>query len=280
MFFKTKSLWALAFICLSAFGTYTVHQVTKEDPQLTEVKEKVAEQAEELRQKEERLNVLLAESSAQKQQLLEKQGQIDSLKQDVIAKQGEIDHLNLALKLMTVEHRVASVTVLDQKRDMLTGRMVTEIEFVETDTDGEPIGEARRMSIPGNRVFLAYLVVEFKDGYVQKGDVFRGTSICFLESIYGNEQKPNDGYTLDKTGTRPLIYGQGRSPLSNEDELWRDFWDIAHDKERAEELGIRTMHGSAPYAQMRKGYRYIIKTRAAGKPEVMPEEIPLETMQG
>lgn len=49
-----------------------------------------------------------------------------------------------------------------------------------------------------------------------------------------------------------------------EREIWGDFWTIANDAERAEELGIRAAHGEVVYNKVQPGKRYKLELRSSG----------------
>ena len=55
-----------------------------------------------------------------------------------------------------------------------------------------------------------------------------------------------------------------------EQQIWKDFWDIANDEERAREKGIRAAHGEEPYTQLREGKSYRLELRASGGLTIKP----------
>src|ERR1700752_1326984 len=65
-------------------------------------------------------------------QLQASQAQIETLSKDVEAKKKQIERLDLALKLLKVDHRVALLEVLEQKKSPTSDRMLTRFTFVET----------------------------------------------------------------------------------------------------------------------------------------------------
>src|SRR5947209_4337971 len=56
---------------------------------------------------------------------------ISQLSGEVQAKQKKIDALDLAMRLLKVDHRVAEMTVLDQWDSKQAGRVMTKFQFVE-----------------------------------------------------------------------------------------------------------------------------------------------------
>ena len=95
-------------------------------------------------------------------------------------------------------------------------------------------------------------MVKFDDKYVEQADIDRSTSLVLFRRIFGEAQKPMDGYPLDNIGARPKAYGQGEELSPFEEKIWTDFWGIANDEKKARELGIRAAHGEAPSIKVKR----------------------------
>jgi hypothetical protein len=197
--------------------------------------------------------------------------EIETLNEDIRLKQLEIERLDTALRLHKMERRLARISVLDVGEDAETGKVISTISFVELNEAGDPIGEARRFELEGQMIYVDYLVVKFEDKYVEQADLERGTSICLLNRIFGEFQKPKDGFSLDEPGQRPGPYERGGVMSDFETKIWRDFWTIANDPKRAAELGIRALHGDAVSIRVQNGMTYRITIRSAGGPEIRVE---------
>jgi hypothetical protein len=120
-------------------------------------------------------------------------------------------------------------------------------------------------------VYVDYLVVKFDDKYIEEKDIDRSTSLCLFSRIFGDQQKPIDGYALDETGSRPSAYARGGQMSDFEKSIWDDFWSIANDKAMAEEKGIRAAHGQALSMKVKKGKTYRIQLRASDGLSIVPD---------
>jgi hypothetical protein len=209
------------------------------------------------------------------------QAETDLVKQaaELKAKDAEIARLNesvrkleLAIRYLKIDHRVARFTAVEQSRDEATGEISSLIEFVELNDEGHPIDTPRQFRIRGDIVYIDGWVVKFEDKYVEQADLERGTSLLLFKRIFGSGQKPDDGYPLDEVGSAPKAYARGGKMSDFERKIWDDFWNIANDSEKAKQLGIRAAHGGAPFMKVEKGKAYRILLRASGDPTIVPEE--------
>ena len=203
-------------------------------------------------------------------ELGQSQEQIETLSLDVaegkrIIKQREeeIDTLELALNLLKVDHRLAKLEVLSQGEGN-DGEVRTVLTFTELGPDGAALGEPQEITITGTTVYVETLVVKFLDSYVERGDALRGTSICLFKRIFGDDQRPNDGQAIDNAGEQPLVYGGDNLPAPLHEEIWDRFWDYANDTELANQLGVRAVHGEAPFIEARVGQTYVLELRSSG----------------
>jgi hypothetical protein len=198
--------------------------------------------------------------------------QIADLNRDLEEKKVELQRLETALRLHKMERRLARVTVLDVGADADANKKFSRIEFVELGDQGQPLDEARQFRVEGDMVYVDYWVVKFEDKYVETADLERGTSICLFNRIFGEFQKPKEGFCLDEPGQRPGPYARGSVMSDFEKKIWDDFWSIANSPQAAAELGIRAIHGDAVSIKVIKGKTYRITVRASGGPEIEVEE--------
>ncbi len=203
-------------------------------------------------------------------ELQAKAQQVDLLETDLQASQQRVDKLETALHLLKVDHRLAEIVVLEQGQDPDTQRKYSVVEFVEVSDDGTRIDEPKRFRLDGEKVYVDYWVVKFDDKYVEASDLHRSTSICLFRGIHGEYQSPSEAYRLDTVGTRPAAYSRGRPMSDFEKQIWTDFWDIANDRARARENGIRAAHGEEAYTQLRQGKTYRLELRASGGLTIKP----------
>ncbi len=211
----------------------------------------------------------------QKDQLLQQQ-EAELVKKDetITELNNEVQKLDTSLRLLKVNHRLAWLTVLDQGTDPETKEMYSEVQFVEVDNDGKPVDEPKQFRIHGDIVYIDNWVVKFDDKYVEQADIDRSTSLVLFRRIFGERQKPMDGYPLDTIGARPKAYGQGDEISPFEEKIWDDFWGIANDEKKAREMGIRAAHGEAPSIKVRKGKSYKIELRASDGLSITPGNNP------
>jgi len=279
-------------------GYTTYNKAEREDyartVELNDTKEKlevirktVAEKEAALKAATSNLEVARADVQAKTAEILQKDRtiatqnvEIDTLEVDVAEKKIEIDRLGTAVRFLKVDRRLAKLKVLDKTTNPETGRSEMLLEFVEVNDSGEPIDKARQFKLEGDKVYIAYWVVKFKDVFVEKGEAERSTSICQFERIFGEYLEPSKGYLIDQPGSRPNAYGRG-AVSEFEQNIWSKFWDLAKDKKKASDLGIRAMHGEAVYTRVDKGKTYQVTLRASGGLTITSEEnVPRRDARG
>jgi len=237
----------------------------------------------ELEQREAKI-VGLTRDLATRQQEVERLGdaltetheQIDRLELDLEAKQREIERLDLAVRLLKVDHRVAQIDVLAQEGSAQDGDLVTHFSFVEIDDRGKPLEEPRVFQVAGDFIFVDAWVAKFTDEFVEMGDPLRSTSICLFRRLFGETQRPSEGFALDSVGSRPAAYRKGGNMSDLEREIWGKFWEYANDPVKAEKVGVRAAHGEAPYIKLVPGKRYKVTLRASGGLSLIPEDLPAD----
>ena len=273
---------ALALVVVGGLGVgawwgYSVvddraNALARKDQLLSEAQAEIGEKQRELEQK----NVLIAE----KDELLgEKEAaiaglndEISDLNVEIEQKEEEIEKLDTAMRLLKIDHRKAEMRVVGQDRDPESRKLFTTIEFVEVNDDGQPIDKPRQFRLEGDVVYVEAQVVSFEDKYVEQADPLRSTSICVFQRIFGEKQKPMDGHPLDQEGVRPKPYETGGKMSEFEKKIWADFWNIANDKSKAAELGIRAAYRDAPSMKVQPGKKYQLNLRASGSLSISPGE--------
>jgi cell division protein FtsB len=208
----------------------------------------------------------LARSDLERKNALleEKEKTIDSLHVEVEQKQREIDRLDTAIRLLKVNHRIARLSVIDQAPEAESGQLMSLVEFQELNDEGMPVEAPKQFRIRGDVVYVDAWVVKFDDKYVEQADIDRNSSLVLFRRIFGEHQKPLEGFSLDEAGARPAVYGRGNRMSELEKKIWGDFWSVANDEQKQAELGIRTAHGEAPFQKVEKGKSYRIEIRSSG----------------
>jgi hypothetical protein len=260
----------LAMIVLGAVGAASYVGYTTYNQNEINARKSAAELAkanEALQLKEQEVAAKTAELAEKTKQLQEKEVQIASLTKDV-------ERLETSLSLLKVNHRLAKLTVTKQGTDESTGQSFSLVEFVELNDEGAPIDTPREFRVPGEQVYIDSLIVKFEDKYIEQADIERGTSLILFNRIFGDKQQPADGFPLDERNTRPKAYARGGKMTDLERKIWGDFWNIANDKARAAELGIRAAHGGAVSMKVQNGKTYNIKMRSTGEITIEPDDKP------
>lgn len=208
--------------------------------------------------------------------IAEQSQRIDALGKDVAAKQRRIEKLDLAIRLLKVDRRVAELSVRRQWKLPDSNKQMTEAQFTEVDTAGKPLTSPRVFTIEGDTAYIDAWVVKYADPLVEAGDPLRGASICLFRRVFGERQEPSKGFPLDPVGRRPAAYGKSAEPSAIEKEIWANFWELAENPELAKSKGVRAAHGEAPYVRLRPGKLYRLVLRASGGLSIETAELPRE----
>ncbi len=190
---------------------------------------------------------------------------IGALEGEVQRLEGEVAQRELRLQYLRARTRVARVDQVVNTPDPTSpGGGITAFRFAEVGENGERLGPAQSFSVQGNLVYFDALVVKFDDSFVERNDLERGSSLLLFRRIFGEYQKPAEGFAIDTVGQRPQGYA-GSSQGSSEfhQDLWRRFWEYALDPEVARQAGVRAMHGEAPFVKLVPGRAYEIELRSS-----------------
>ena len=242
-----------------------------------------------LAEKQQVLDKTLKELRERNEALAAQQAQIAELDATLQEKAAEIERLEVAMRLLKVRRRLAQLTVLDQREvpqeidtvdeagatesaDPPPTQLVSRVQFVEVNEEGDPIGQAKQFDIVGDLVYIDYLRVTFDDKYVEQADLDRSTAIALFQRLFGEHQEAIEGFQLDEVGTRPTAYARGTEMSDFEKKIWDDFWLIANDPARAAELGIHAAHGAAVSMRVQPGKTYEIELRSTGDITIRPLE--------
>lgn len=189
----------------------------------------------------------------------------------------KISKLAAAMRALKVTQRVAVLDVIDQKVDEATGEIRTQIEFRELTDDGREIDKPRQFIVPGDEIYVDCLLVKFLDQYVEEADIDKGATLYLFERIFSDKLAPEKGYALDEANDRPKAYATGGKMTAFEKQIWKDFWTLANDPQKASEFGIRAAHGQANHFKAVKGKRYRVEVRASDGMTILPEEPPMDS---
>jgi hypothetical protein len=196
-------------------------------------------------------------------------GLIGWLGSQYLLKEWEIQRLKEVVARLEAERRVADVTDVKREYDPYTKTEWTSFRFVEYGPDGTAL-PARSFKVQGAVAYFDALVIKFDREYVKAGDALRGKSIFLFRRVFGELQRPVDGFPIDGSdvpGGVPVPAAYRLSPGRVGDferELWSDFWRLANDAEVQKSMGVRVAHGEAAYMKLEPGKTYRLAIESAG----------------
>lgn len=164
--------------------------------------------------------------------------------------------------------RLAHIEVKRQRRDDAGGVQDTTILFIELDEAGSEL-DRQLFTVPGDVLFVDAWTVKFPPRQVAEGHPLLGRTLVLLRRIYSDRMAPRDGFPIDTPGAVPPGYA-AEEPGRLEQRLWRDFWQLAGDRDLADAMGIRVAQGEAVYKPVRAGQRYELVVDAAGGISLTP----------
>ena len=174
----------------------------------------------------------------------------------------ENERKDAAMRLMKLDTRRAKFRVTETAVN--DGKIYNTLQFTEFNKDQVPVGPPREVVIQGDKAYVDCWVVKFNDEYVESADLARGTALFVFKSIFGSDEAPSSGTSLDQNDTVPGIYQSDPTLAALAGEIFVDFWQIAHDPQKAQKLGIRAIHGQAVSIKLRQDYDYWVTIRNAG----------------
>ena len=227
-----RFFWALVFVAAAAGGVYLADRM------------------------------VLAPSREMQRQLAEKEAQIRALTERNQA-------LEAAIRLLRYAERRARLVVLDQTQGP-EGHPQTRVRFTELDSQGDPVGEPRELTLDGDEIYVDTLVIKFEDDFVMAGDALKGKALLLFRRIFTDRKRPAEGEVLVKEGQIPQSYAAERAPTAFERDLWARFWELANNPEEAKRRGVRALHGEAVSTKVRKDRVYSITLRSTGELTIQP----------
>lgn len=209
--------------------------------------------------------------------------QIEQQSQEIQQLSADNDRLTTSLRLIKVDRRLAYLTVTDTGPDPETGVALMKVLFTEVDLDGRQVGTRRVFTLRGSLLNVDCWLAKFDDKYIEQADLVRGTSLCIIRGIRGDQdselQSIDEGaaYADAMPGEgdpRPPAY-QTQGQISDlEQKIWTDFWRVANDNKLQQELGLRAVHGQVNYIQVEAGATYQLDLRASDGGSIRRVEQP------
>jgi len=229
-----------------------------------------------LAEKQQELESTRTQLLQREQELANRTEELARLGTELQVKTEQVERLETTMTLLKLSHRIARLHVVDQQENADSGQLETTVDFFEVNDEGAPIDDRRRrFKVAGDQIYVECLVAKFEDKYIEHSDLERSTAICLFQRIFGEYQQPQEGFELDKIGSRPTSYARGGQMSDFEKQIWADFWNIANDPQQATKLGIRAAHADAPSTRVRKGKTYELELRSTGEFTLKPVDNPL-----
>lgn len=171
------------------------------------------------------------------------------------------------------QRRVAEMIVTEQNTNE-DGVLVTDLLFVEYDTQGDPL-PPKSFTVLGDSVHVLSKVITFERGYIEANDPMRGQSIALFMGIHGGAEAPEDAHPIDPIGGQPDIYaGENPNITTFEAELWEKFWDLARDEELRAKYGVQTAGGEGPWTIFRPDTLYTLTLATDGGLTLEQQPVP------
>src|SRR5688500_18902860 len=125
--------------------------------------------------------------------------------QELLEAKQKAAQLEQFIQRLTTHKRRGEIIVSEQSKNSAGDVESTTLLFVEYAPDGKPL-PPRFFTIEGNVAHLDALVIKFEQDLVKEGDPLRGHSLALFHRLYGDHQKPVDGFRIDAPGATPEVY--------------------------------------------------------------------------
>ena len=180
----------------------------------------------------------------------------------------EIEARDQMIDRLQRTRRMARLEVLEQPVNASGEVLETRVRLIELNDRG---GELARQdfTVPGAVLFVDAWTVRFDYERVAHADPFAGQTLVLLRRIYSDQTPPREGQSIDTPGGIPAGYALS-DEARFERAVWRGFWQIATDPDRARELGVRVAQGEAVYKPVRRGEAYDLVIEASGGMTLKP----------
>ncbi|QGJ70270.1 Hypothetical protein PBC10988_19650 [Planctomycetales bacterium 10988] len=284
MFLRTIVYGAIVGLC--GWGGYELNnaltsdqdQLEEKSAQIQELNDKMSELEEEhasqlqkkesqIKQQESALVAKAEEITRQNQTIKTQNATLKEQEQQIDTLEEDLQQVRTSLRLLKMDHRLARVEILEQNavEGEEENRMRTKFRFVEVDSRDNPISDPIIGTVEGREIYIDGQVVRFNDEFVELGDELRGRPIVRFRRIYGEEQPPRDGVSLESPPKSP------GEMTEFEKKIWANLMDYANDPEKAATEGVRSVSGGGPsILNPKPGMIYRLDLRSSGLMEIRP----------
>jgi hypothetical protein len=177
------------------------------------------------------------------------------------------------IKRLNADTRIAQVIVTDQKKDSQTGKLWTQIKFLEYDVDGKPL-PAKYFTFDSNIIQFQSLVIRFNDIHIQRADRLRGKSAYLFWKVFTLDGANTQEYQITRFNQIPEGYSTESVNSAFERQLWQKFWHYALSKDGREKAGIKNAQIEAPGTKFVPGLIYTLRIEHDGGIRIDSEPLP------
>jgi hypothetical protein len=178
--------------------------------------------------------------------------------------------LKQAITNLTAEDQIGFAKVLSQEN--VNGQLRTTLLFVETDRN-DPARRIleRQYTITGDIIHFDALIVKFGNQVVMDG---QERALYLWRRVYGENQTPQEGYSIEVPGSEPARYEDllRQLPAAHRKIFWDAIWELANDPEKLKQYGIRAIYGNVVYTRLRPGLIYVFRISNTG--QLWPDSVP------
>ena len=181
--------------------------------------------------------------------------------------------LKEVIKRLEADSRIAEALVTDVQYNPITQRNMTTIKFLEYDNDQHPL-TPKYFTFSGNIIQFQSLVVRFQDDFVKKGDALRGKSAYLFWKVFMLDGANTQEYNITPVNSIPEVYALKSLDYKIQADFWKEFWEYALDKSKADKAGIKNAQIEAPGSKFIPGILYTLKIEHSGGIRIDTSTIP------
>jgi hypothetical protein len=181
--------------------------------------------------------------------------------------------LKKIIERLSADSRVAEVLVTDVRPDLVSGKNLTTIKFLEYDTSLRPLAP-KYFTFSEEIIQFQAMVIRFDDFYVRSGHPLKGKSAYIFTKVFALNDGGAESFALNRVNEVPSGYAiEGvRNPYQG--RLWKKFWQYALDPRQAKRVGIKNAQIEAPGTRFVPGLLYTIKIEHAGGLRIEARPLP------
>ena len=139
----------------------------------------------------------------------------------------------------------------------------------------DPVTLAKNQSstfeVEGDKVYVDALVIKFLSRYVAAGDGQRGKSIALFYRLFGEHQRPAEGFSLAGVSEEAWGYSVHGALGYFEISLLKKFWNYSNDSTLATRDGVDCAFGEAVMLKPQRATLYTLSLAHNGSVLVRPE---------